>query len=63
MKIKCIGFNNGEIEEKAELDFDVEEYVTLALEEMTPEEFKLYKQHKKERNERVYKKFEEGEER
>lgn len=62
MKIKCIGFENGEVKEKAEMDFDVEEYLSIALEEMTEKELEEYKRHKQERNERVYKKFE-GEER
>lgn len=61
MKLKCITFNNEGIQEKQELDFDIEEYVSIALEEMTEKELQLYKQHKKNRNERVYKKFE-GEE-
>ena len=37
---------------------DETDYITIKLEPMTAEEMKIYQEHKRKRNERVFKKFE-----
>lgn len=56
MKINYLGFKNGEPEEKGEMDFKSDEYESIKLNDIE------YEKHKKERNERVYKKFEKARE-
>lgn len=57
MKINCLGFKNRKVEEKEEMDFKSAEYKSIKLNDIE------YEKHKKERNQRVYKRFEKGEER
>ena len=56
MKINYLGFKNGKVEEKGEMDFKADEYESIKLNDIE------YEKHKKERNERVYKKFEKARE-
>lgn len=56
MKINYLGFKNGKVEEKGEMDFTVKEYESIKLNDIE------YEKHKKERNQRIYKKFEKARE-
>ena len=43
MKINYLGFKNGEPEEKGEKDFNLKEFISIPLEEMTSKDYEDYK--------------------
>lgn len=61
MKINYLGFKNGKAEEKGEMDFNIKEFISVPLEDMTSKDYEEYKKHKQERNARMFKKMERGE--
>lgn len=46
------------VKKTKKITVDIKEYISIPLEDFTPEEFKIYQEHKQKRNERVFKKFE-----
>ena len=58
MKINIIEFDTNGIKQKEQLDTNKKvDYVELALQDMTLEDYIKYKKFKEERNKRVYKKM------
>lgn len=58
MKINIVELTTDGIEKKAEIDLDEKvDYVELALEDMSLEDYIAYKKFKEERNRKVYKKM------
>lgn len=58
MEIRFVGFNKNGVKEKGEKDFDLKEFISIPIEDMTKEDLELYKKHKQERNARVCKRME-----
>lgn len=58
MKINIIEFDTNEIKQQEQIDTSKKvDYVEIALEDMSLEDYIAYKKHKEERNRRVYKKM------
>lgn len=62
-KLGIIEFTTEKVKQAVEISLPVieEDYIEIQLEPMTEEELKIYEEHKRKRNERVFKKFEEYE--
>ena len=60
-KLGVVEFTTEKVKQVVEIQIPEieEEYIEIPLEPMTEEELKIYEEHKKKRNERVFRKFEE----
>lgn len=60
-KLGIIEFTTEKVKQAVEISLPVieEDYIEIPVEPMTEEELKIYEEHKRKRNERVFRKFEE----
>lgn len=58
-KLGIVEFTTEKVKQAVEISLPVieEEYIEIPVEPMTEEELKIYEEHKKKRNERVFRKF------
>lgn len=58
-KLGIVEFTTEKVKQAVEISLPVieEEYIEIPVEPMTEEELKIYEEHKKQRNERVFRKF------
>ena len=62
-KLGIVEFTTEKVKKAVEISLPVieEEYIEIPVEPMTEEELKIYEEHKKKRNEKIFRKFEEME--